>query len=115
MSADLLEEFLSSGVVRGIEYIEAGDLRTISTRFFEAIGGIGADPGALSPEELRATLERGLPPLYPAADPLGQRTIDVLRTYLAFLEPRTGPERARRLVEALEECAEPLREKIRSG
>ena len=112
---ELLTAFLRSDVVGGIEYIATDDLRTVGERFFAAARSLGHDPGSLTPEGLRATLEQALPGQYPPQDPLGQRTIDILRTYLAFLEPRLAPGSARALVETLEDCAEPFRERVREA
>ena len=111
----LLEAFLRSEEVQGIEYIDGRDRRIISERFFAAADSLGHHPGALSPEALRQTMEQALPGSYPPQDPLGQRTIDVLRTYLAFLAPRLAQETARELVETLEACAEPFRERVRQA
>ena len=118
-STELLEAFLRSPLTPGIEYIAPADLREVTRRFFTACESLGLDPGDLRPDGLRTVLERALPPLYPRADPLGQRTIDVLRTYLAFLAPErppgSPPDRARALGETLEACAEPFRARVREG
>jgi len=112
---ELLSEFLRSEVVDGIEYIAAHDIRRVGERFFTAARSLGHDPAEPTPDGLRAVLEQALPAHYPPGDPLGQRTIDVLRTYLAFLEPLLAPDRARELTETLEDCAEPFRDRVRRG
>ena len=112
---ELLGEFLRSEVVGGIEYIAEHDVRRVTERFFTAAGSLGLDPGEPTPDGLRAVMEKALPPLFPPGDPLGQRTIDVLRTYLAFLQPLLPPQRARGLTETLEDCAEPFRDRVRGS
>ena len=112
-SAHELEAFLASPHVRGIEYIAPADVRAALERFLACCGALGREPVSLRGHELREILERRLSARYARGERLGQRTIDVLRVYLAFLEERLDPERARELRIALEESAEPFRAIVR--
>lgn len=108
-----LEAFLGSPHVRGIEYIAPSDVRTALERFLACCGALGREPAQLRGHELRELLERRLSERYARGEHLGQRTIDILRVYLAFLEERLDAERARELRIALEESAETFRAIVR--
>lgn len=111
--SDLLQEFLEHEAIGGIDYIAPEDLRTIMERYLRACRELGYEAHKLEEGELRAVMETSLPALYSPAEPIGQRTIDVLRTFLTFLEPRFGRDRSRALGVVLEDCAEPFRARIR--
>ena len=112
-SARELEAFLASPHVRGIEYIAPEDVRTALERFLACCAALGREPAELRAHDLREILERRLSERYARGERLGQRTIDVLRVYLAFLEERLDAERARELRIALEASAEPFRAIVR--
>jgi len=109
----LLEEFLASPAVGGIEYIERGDVRTVIERFLACCEELGRAPRELQAADLSRLLRERLALRYAAREALGQRTIDVLRTFLIFLEPELPPERARALRVALEEDADEFRALVR--
>jgi hypothetical protein len=113
--AKLRDEFLAAPVLDGIEYVARADVRQVIERFLAACAELALAPVDLRAADLRRLLEERLPARYAPGEKLGQRTIDVLRTYLAFLEPELGPERARELGIALEQGAEPFRARVRGG
>ncbi len=105
--------FLASPAVAGIEYIAPEDVRAALERFLACCAELGKAPFELAAADLRAILVERLPARYRTGEKLGSRTIDVLRTYLAFLEEDLAPERARELRVALEEEAETFRARVR--
>lgn len=111
--ARALSEFLASPIAGGIEYIERADVRAVLERFLACCAELGRPPEELRAADLRWVLEQRLPARYAPQEKLGQRTIDVLRTYLAFLEERLAPEHARELRVALEQSAEAFRALVR--
>jgi hypothetical protein len=111
--AKLRDEFLAAPVLDGIEYIARADVRRVIERFLAACAELSLAPAGLRAADMRQILQDRLPGRYAPGEKLGQRTIDVLRTYLAFLEPQLGPERARELCVALEQSAEPFRARVR--
>ena len=113
MAQPTLADFLTSPLVRGIEYIAADDVRAVMQRFDEACRACGSNALDIDSALLEAVLLDELPRHYAPAEPLGQRTIDVLRTYLAYLAGHVPAQRLQALRSALERHAEPFRAKVR--
>jgi len=112
-SRSLLADFLASPVAGGIEYIERADVEAVIERFLGCCAELGRAPRELEAGDLRRLLRERLPPRYAPREPLGQRTIDVLRTFLAFLEPGLDAARVRALRVTLEEEADAFRALVR--
>ncbi len=105
--------FLASPEAAGIEYIARADVQAVLERFLDVCRTLERTPAELRAPDLTALLEEHLPARYTPREPLGQRTIDVLRVFLAFLERDLGPARTRELCLALEQSAETFRALVR--
>ena len=111
---DDVEAFLASRLGRGLDYITREDACAALERFLACCRERFAKrPEELLEPEIVALVRDELPQRYAIGDPLGQRTIDVLRIYLLSLEDEGRLPAGMRLRRGLEEVAELFRERVR--